>query len=155
MALNWEHIVLNFVSNGDMDFMLVSEAEGEKALCKLARSWDKDCISAVRGNLGEEEDVEMDQLEDYVMRARKEDRGERARREDGIASMGCCFILKINSLVPRAVAISDGYASVGEDEEWENGGPQLPFVEDGLAVGIQCKGWWSRCDSRGVFESGG
>ena len=86
--------------------------------------------------MGEEEDVEMDQLEDYVVDALKEDEGEeRARREDGIASMGCCFVLKINSLVPRAVAISDGYTSVGEDEEWENRGPQSPFVEDGLAAG--------------------
>ena len=71
-----------------MDYMPVSEAEGEKALSELARFWDEDCISAVRGNLGEEEDVEMDQLEDYVVDALKEDEGgERARRKDGIASM--------------------------------------------------------------------
>mmetsp|Transcript_22789 Transcript_22789/g.40061 ORF Transcript_22789/g.40061 Transcript_22789/m.40061 type:complete len:153 (-) Transcript_22789:913-1371(-) len=53
---------------------------------------------------------------------------------------GCCFVLKINSLVPRAVAILDGYASIGEDEEWENEGSQSPFVEDGLATGYSARG---------------
>ena len=48
---------------------------------------------------------------------------------------GRCFVLKISSLFPGAVVISDGYALVGEDKEWENGGPQSLFVEDGLAAG--------------------
>ena len=56
---------------------------------------------------------------------------------------GCCFVLKINSLVPCVVTISDGYASVREDEEWENEGLQYPFVEDGLVAGYSARG----CDS--------
>ena len=28
----------------------------------------------------------------------------------------------------------------GEDEEWENGGRQLPFVEDELAAGYSARG---------------
>ena len=53
---------------------------------------------------------------------------------------GCCFVLKINSLVPRAVAISDGYASIGEDEEWENEGSLSPFVKERLAAGYSARG---------------
>ena len=77
--MNWEHIALNFFLNGNMDFMPVSEAEGKKALGESPRFWDEDRISAMRGNLGEEEDVEMDQLEDYVVDALKEDEGGRGR----------------------------------------------------------------------------
>ena len=47
--------------------------------------------------------------------------------------VGCCSILKINSLVPRQVAISDGVQNVGEDVEWENNGMQSPFVKDVLS----------------------
>ena len=47
---------------------------------------------------------------------------------------GCCSVLKINTLVPRPVAISDGYASVGEDVEWENSAnPSSPFVQNTLS----------------------
>ena len=47
--------------------------------------------------------------------------------------VGCCSILKINSLVPRQVAISDGVQNVGEDIEWENNGMKSPFVKDLLS----------------------
>jgi len=47
--------------------------------------------------------------------------------------VGCCSILKINSLVPRNVAISDGVQNVGEDVEWENNGLKSPFVKDVLS----------------------
>ena len=46
---------------------------------------------------------------------------------------GCCSILRVNSLVPRSVMISDGYASTDEDTDWENAGPLSPFVRDELS----------------------
>jgi hypothetical protein len=46
---------------------------------------------------------------------------------------GCCSILKLNSLVPRSVAISDGYNHVGEDADWENAGPLSPFIQTELS----------------------
>jgi len=46
---------------------------------------------------------------------------------------GCCSILRVNSLVPRSVMISDGYASTDEDTDWENAGPLSPFARDELS----------------------
>jgi len=291
IALSWENIQLNFLSNNDMDHTPVGEGEGEKALGVAARLWDEDRIDAsADGDSKEtEEDVEMNQLEGYVVAALAEDEAEeRARSEDGIPSMtsappsrrnsqqfgeagddppsdgvtaehheppfpprpeealenvsdaafaltalptspwllrfrntldfatdgmyhemlcnpsvviltastseisyvnclaelanvhhlprpyqdgrydpnglrreflllhdvvngpkdfdesralklmrdrfgmGCCSILRINSLVPRTVAISDGYATTGEDDEWENAGPASPFGPNGI-----------------------
>ncbi len=46
---------------------------------------------------------------------------------------GCCSVLKINSLVPRSVPISDGYFSADEDAVWENAGPSSPFIQNKLS----------------------
>jgi len=46
---------------------------------------------------------------------------------------GCCQVLRLNSLSSEPVAISDGYNSVGETDEWENAGPATPFVANALS----------------------
>ena len=291
MALSWENITLDFVSNQDMDDLPVSESVMENGLGEAVRLWDEDRVLynpySVTGNSdaggNEEEDVEMDQLEGYVVDALAQDEAEeRVRKGDGIPSMssappsrrnakllsdkggsgesanelfpprpeevleescaaafaltalptstwilrfrhtldcatdgmhhemlrnpsvviltastseysylnclaelanphhlprpyhdgrydpnglrrefllmhdvingpkdfdearalsqmrerfgyGCCSILRLNSLVPRSVAISDGYAFAGEDADWENAGPISPFIQNALS----------------------
>ena len=46
---------------------------------------------------------------------------------------GCCQVLRVNSLSSEPVAVSDGYNSVGETDEWEGAGPATPFVANALS----------------------
>ena len=104
MALRWENILLNFVSNIDMDSMPYPENECETALGISARLWDEDQLDLIAAaaaaggtkedrlefltNENEEDDLEMDQLEGYVVDAlAEEDQEELSRKRDGIPSM--------------------------------------------------------------------
>mmetsp|Transcript_27462 Transcript_27462/g.55151 ORF Transcript_27462/g.55151 Transcript_27462/m.55151 type:complete len:1702 (+) Transcript_27462:4357-9462(+) len=46
---------------------------------------------------------------------------------------GCCQVLRLNSLSSEPVAVSDGYKSAGETDDWENVGPTTPFVANAMS----------------------
>jgi len=98
MALTWESIVLDFVSNDTLDCLPVSESVAEEGLGESARLWDEDRMALGTGGGEEMEDVEMDRLEGYVVDALAEDATEkRLRKEDGIPSMTSAHFSRRNS----------------------------------------------------------
>ena len=82
LALRWEDLALDFVSDEDLDARPVEEAAGERALGEAARQWDEDeDEDGVSGDA-------VDRLEGHVVAALGEEAiRTRARREDGTPSM--------------------------------------------------------------------
>ena len=107
MALSWDNIILNFVSNEVMDSKPISENVMERGLSISARLWDEDMSPEEKEK---NVDKEMDLLEDYVVNALAEDEEEeRVRKEDGIPSM--------TSLVPSSSSQHNNYHLKGDDGE--------------------------------------
>eukprot|EP00984_Skeletonema_dohrnii_P008553 scaffold3159_cov77-Skeletonema_dohrnii-CCMP3373.AAC.1 len=80
MVLQWDQIVLDFVSIQDMEGY-VPDIEAERALGESACVWDEDRQEG-------EDDEELTRLETCVVDALKEEEeGERLRKADGIPSM--------------------------------------------------------------------
>lgn len=117
MQLSWENVTLDFVNHEDMDNKPVPESVMEKGLEEAARLWDEDRVANIpygtspssrNSDFGkndeEEADVEMDQLEGYVVNALSEDEAEtRARKGDGIPSMSSTPTSLRNSRVVQPV----------------------------------------------------
>lgn len=84
ILLQWDQLVLDFVSNQDMEASCVPEVEAERALGEASRLWDEDRTANGEGD----DDLEMNQLEKCVVDSlAEEEEEERIRERDGIPSM--------------------------------------------------------------------
>lgn len=99
IALNWDHIHLNFVSNNDFDTLPIDQEISEEALGIACQTWDEDRMTS-SGLLSD--DIELNDLEDYVINALDEEQiDDRLRRQDGLASM--------TSIPPSRYNTQEGY----------------------------------------------